>query len=84
MAASLLAAEQPRLAPPTISVQIGKLKEALGTALFHRARRRLELTVPGQLALEPSLRFDTYDHLIEAACQAWNNLIDQPIAVDGC
>ncbi|MGO4713297.1 LysR family transcriptional regulator [Bradyrhizobium sp. 2TAF24] len=52
-------------AQPTISVQIGTLKEALGTALFRRARRRLELTVLGQLALEPSLRFDTYDHLIE-------------------
>ncbi|WP_439603539.1 LysR family transcriptional regulator [Shinella sp.] len=44
-------------APPTISVQIGTLQEALGTALFRRARRRLELTVPGQLALEPSLRY---------------------------
>ena len=22
--------------------------------------------------------FDTYDAIIDAACQAWNNLIDQP------
>jgi len=45
------AAEQLRLAPQTISAQIGTLEEALGTELFRRAGRRLELTAAGQLTL---------------------------------
>lgn len=45
------AAEQLRLAPQTISSQIGTLEESLGTELFHRVGRRLELTAAGQLAL---------------------------------
>lgn len=45
------AAEQLRLAPQTISSQIGTLEEALGTELFLRVGRRLELTAAGQLAL---------------------------------
>ncbi|MFN4282876.1 MAG: transcriptional activator NhaR [Alphaproteobacteria bacterium] len=45
------AADQLRLAPQTISAQIGTLEEALGTELFRRAGRRLELTPAGHLAL---------------------------------
>jgi len=45
------AAEQLRLAPQTISAQIGTLEEALGTALFRRTGRRLELTAAGQLTV---------------------------------
>ncbi|KKB07137.1 LysR family transcriptional regulator [Devosia geojensis] len=45
------AAEQLRLAPQTISAQIGTLEEALGTELFRRVGRRLELTATGQLTL---------------------------------
>lgn len=45
------AAEQLLLAPQTISAQIGTLEEALGTELFRRAGRRLELTAAGQLTL---------------------------------
>ncbi len=45
------AAEQLRLAPQTISAQIGTLEESLGTELFRRAGRRLELTAAGQLTL---------------------------------
>lgn len=45
------AAEQLRLAPQTISTQIGTLEEALGTELFRRVGRRLELTAAGQLTL---------------------------------
>jgi LysR family transcriptional activator of nhaA len=45
------AAEQLRLAPQTISAQIGTLEEALGTELFRRVGRRLELTPSGDLAL---------------------------------
>lgn len=45
------AAEQLRLAPQTISSQIGTLEEALGTELFRRVGRRLELTAAGQLAV---------------------------------
>lgn len=45
------AAEQLRLAPQTVSAQIGTLEEALGTELFRRVGRRLELTAAGQLTL---------------------------------
>jgi LysR family transcriptional activator of nhaA len=45
------AAEQLRLAPQTISAQIGTLEEALGTELFRRAGRRLELTAAGHVTL---------------------------------
>lgn len=45
------AAEQLRLAPQTISAQIGTLEEALSTELFRRKGRRLELTEAGELAL---------------------------------
>lgn len=45
------AAEQLRLAPQTISAQIGTLEAALGADLFHRAGRRLELTQVGQLTV---------------------------------
>jgi len=45
------AADQLRLAPQTISAQIGTLEEALGTALFRRTGRRLELTPAGQMTV---------------------------------
>lgn len=45
------AASQLRLAPQTISAQIGTLEEALGAQLFRRVGRRLELTPAGELAL---------------------------------
>lgn len=45
------AAEQLRLAPQTISAQLGTLEKALDTELFRRSGRRLELTPAGQLTL---------------------------------
>lgn len=39
-----------RLAHPTVSVQIKQLEESLGTPLFDRSRRKLELTESGELA----------------------------------
>ncbi len=45
------AAEQLRLAPQTISTQIGTLEETLGTELFRRIGRRLELTATGELTV---------------------------------
>lgn len=45
------AAERLHLTPQTLSGQIGELERALGTDLFRRAGRRLELTAAGQLAL---------------------------------
>ncbi len=39
-----------RLSHPTVSVQIKRLEEQLGHALFDRSRRKLELTEAGQLA----------------------------------
>jgi LysR family transcriptional activator of nhaA len=45
------AAERLHLTPQTISGQLGELEHALGSDLFRRAGRRLELTVAGNLAL---------------------------------
>lgn len=45
------AAERLRLTPQTISGQISELELALGTDLFRRTGRRLELTAAGKLAL---------------------------------
>jgi LysR family transcriptional activator of nhaA len=45
------AAGQLRLAPQTISAQIGTLEGALGAELFRRVGRRLELTAAGELTL---------------------------------
>jgi len=45
------AAEQLHLTPQTLSGQIALLEESLGTPLFRRVGRRLELTEAGQMAL---------------------------------
>jgi len=45
------AAERLHLTPQTISGQISELERALGSDLFRRAGRRLELTAAGKLAL---------------------------------
>lgn len=45
------AAERLHLTPQTLSGQITLLEENLGTRLFHRVGRRLELTATGRLAL---------------------------------
>lgn len=45
------AAERLHLMPQTLSGQIGELEKSLGTDLFRRAGRRLELTAAGRLAL---------------------------------
>ena len=45
------AAEQLHLTPQTLSGQIGELERTLGTPLFVRTGRRMELSAAGQLAL---------------------------------
>ena len=45
------AAEQLHLTPQTLSGQISELERTLGTALFVRTGRRMELSAAGQLAL---------------------------------
>jgi LysR family transcriptional activator of nhaA len=45
------AAEQLHLTPQTISGQVSELEQALGTNLFQRSGRRLELTAAGKQAL---------------------------------
>ena len=45
------AAEQLHLTPQTLSGQIGELERTLGTSLFVRTGRRMELSAAGQLAL---------------------------------
>jgi len=46
------ASERLHLAPQTISAQLSLLEESLGTELFRRQGRRLELTEAGEVALE--------------------------------
>ena len=45
------ASEQLHLTPQTLSGQIGRLEESLGTPLFAKSGRNLELTEAGRLAL---------------------------------
>lgn len=45
------AAERLHLTPQTLSGQIGQFEERLGTSLFHREGRRMELSSTGKLAL---------------------------------
>ena len=45
------AAEELHLTPQTLSGQIAELERALGTELFRRRGRRLELSPAGELAL---------------------------------
>lgn len=57
------AAEELSITQPAISRQIKGLEDELGTPLFHRATRRVELTLAGQMllrAVQPALsRIDT-------------------------
>lgn len=45
------AAERLHLTPQTLSGQLGQFEQRLGTPLFHRTGRRMELTEAGKLAL---------------------------------
>ena len=45
------AAEQLRISPSALSIQLGQLEESLGQSLFERANKRLTLTEAGHLAL---------------------------------
>lgn len=45
------AAERLHLTPQTLSGQIGQFEQRLGTSLFHREGRRMELSSTGKLAL---------------------------------
>lgn len=49
------AAESLNIAVPTLSVQIGQLERELGTPLFLRNKRRVQLTQAGEVLLEEAL-----------------------------
>ena len=50
------AADRCNLSQPAVSHQIRQLEEQLGTKLLNRARRRVSLTVAGELFLEDTRR----------------------------
>src|SRR5260370_39067516 len=47
------AAERLFIAQPTLSQQIGRLEQIIGTPLLHRGRDGVRLTAPGPGPLEP-------------------------------
>ena len=59
------AAERLHLTPQTISGQISELERTLGTDLFRRAGRRLELTAAGKLALSHADEIFQIGHELE-------------------
>lgn len=61
------AAERLHLTPQTISGQLGELEEQLGTQLFRRVGRRLELTAAGKLAQSHAEEIFEIGHELEQA-----------------
>ena len=61
------AAERLHLTPQTISGQLGELEQQLGTQLFRRVGRRLELTTAGKMALEHAEEIFQIGHELEQA-----------------
>jgi DNA-binding transcriptional LysR family regulator len=49
------ASKQLGLAQPSLSQQLGRLEDSVGTRLFERARNRMELTDPGRVLLRHAL-----------------------------
>ncbi|WP_031466191.1 LysR family transcriptional regulator [Sciscionella sediminilitoris] len=65
------AADRLHIAQPALSQQIGKFEKELGTALFHRTTRRVELTTSGQVLLTEGRRvLAEADHAASAVAQA--------------
>lgn len=65
------AAERLNMSQPPLSQQIQKLEERLGFQLFHRTKRRVQLTAPGQVFLGESRQvLDRLERAIRTGQQA--------------
>src|SRR5579862_713720 len=49
------ASKQLGLAQPSLSQQLGRLEDSIGTRLFDRTRNRMELTDPGRVLMRHAL-----------------------------
>lgn len=70
------AAERLHLTPQTISGQIGELESSLGTELFRRRGRRLELTAAGKLALSHA------DEIFQIGAELEGNLRNRSTSIE--
>lgn len=75
------AAEQLHLTPQTISGQLAELERALGTALFRRIGRRLELTSAGKLALSHADEIFQIGNELEQSLRSGAGSADQSFRV---
>ncbi len=75
------AAQQLNLTPQTISGQLSDLEKALGSALFSRKGRRLELTAAGKLALSHADEIFQIGGELEQALRAPRSSNDQEFRV---
>lgn len=75
------AAEQLHLTPQTLSGQIGKLEQALGTDLFKRIGRRLELTAAGKTAVSHADEIFQVGSELEALLRGGIDSSDLPFRV---
>ncbi|MCA1788845.1 MAG: LysR family transcriptional regulator [Thioalkalivibrio sp.] len=75
------AADALKVTQPTISIQLRKLEEELGTELFHRHGNRLELTEAGRLVQEYAAEIFTLADAMELAVRDERHEVGHRFAV---